>query len=66
MAGHRPAAHQSALFVGEVHNLQCMAQADVPVAQLLRYLDAADDANITIVVAAMRHRVRVRAEDDRR
>jgi hypothetical protein len=42
-----------------------MAQPDVPIAQLLRNLDAAHHANITIVIAAMWHRVRVRAHDDR-
>ncbi len=65
VASHGPAAYEPTFFVGKVHDLKCMAQSDVPIAQLLRSLDTAHHANIAIIVAAMRHRVRVRAHDDR-
>jgi hypothetical protein len=66
LAGHRPTAHEPALLIGEVHDLECMAQSDVLIAQVLRNLDGAHHADVTIVVASMRHRVGVRAHDDNR
>ena len=62
---HGAAAHKPTFFVGEVHDLECMAQGEVSIVQLLRDFDATHHANITIIVAAMWHRVRVRTHDDR-
>jgi hypothetical protein len=65
-AGHGAAADQSTFFVGEVHDLECMAQPDVPIAQLLGNLDAADHADITVEVAAVWHGICVRTYEDHR
>ena len=42
-----------------------MTQTDVPIAQLLGYLNAADHADVAIVIAPMRHGIGVRSHDDR-
>jgi hypothetical protein len=66
VSDHRAAADQTALLVRKDHHLQRVTGDYIGFVQDLSTLDGGDDADITIVVAALGDRVDVRAKQDDR
>ena len=63
-AGHGLAAHRSTFLVGEDDELERMARLDSSIAKQFRHLDGAEDADVAVVVAALRHGVDVGSRHD--
>ena len=63
LACHRLASDRAAFFVGETHDLERMTRRNSILAEEGCGLDRANDADVAVVVAALRHGIDVRAED---
>ena len=66
LAAHGAAPDFARLFVGEDHDLEGMACCHAGLVERLRDLDGTDRADLTVVVAAVRDRVDVGAQHQRR
>jgi hypothetical protein len=65
LARHRAAADRPALLVLKHDDLDRVAQRDTALAERLRDLDRRKRSDVTVVVAAVGHRVDVRSEEQR-
>ena len=64
LAGHRLASDRAAFFVGETHDLERMTRGNSILAEEGCGLDRANDTDVAVVIATLRHGIDVRAQDD--
>src|SRR3990172_9511261 len=64
LGGRRVAPPESALLVLPDDDLERMPRDDVVLGERLRDLDGAHRADVAVVVAAVRHAVNIRTEED--
>ena len=66
LTGDRPTPLQTTFLILENQDLQGMAQCDVALGQSLCHLDRTQGANDAVVVAALRHRIDMRSDNQHR